>query len=50
MVFTQESQLVKNYVLLINNNLMTFDEVPNLFNLREVVQNVLDNQNDSNNN
>lgn len=44
MVFTKNSQLVKDYVLLINNSKMSFEDVPNLFNLREVVQDVLDNQ------
>ena len=43
MVFTPEMQIVKNYVLLINNGLKTIDDVPNLYNLREVVQGVLNN-------
>lgn len=42
MVFTAGSQIVKNYVLLINQGLKTIDEVPNLYNLREVVQLVLE--------
>lgn len=50
MIFTQESQLVKDYVLLINNNKIKFKEVPNLFNLRVVVQSVLDTQTNNNNN
>lgn len=50
MNFTQESQLAKDYVLLINNKELTYVEVPYLFNLREVVQSVLDNQADNNNN
>lgn len=41
MIFTKDSQTVKNYVLLIDNKLMTFDEVPNLFNLRDAVDDVL---------
>ena len=41
-MFTEESKLVKDYVLLIENNLKTIDDVPNFQNLREVVQNVLD--------
>ena len=43
MVFTPESQIVKNYVYLISENEMTFEQVPNLFNLREVVGNVINN-------
>lgn len=41
-MFTEESKLVKDYVLLIENNLKTIDDVPNFQNLKEVVQNVLD--------
>ena len=41
MVFTAEMQIVKNYVLLIQNGLKTMDDVPNLYNLREVVQSVI---------
>ena len=41
MVFTPEMQIVKNYVLLIQNGLKFMDDVPNLYNLREVVQGVL---------
>ena len=41
-MFTEDSKLVKDYVLLIENNLKTIDDVPNFQNLREVVQNVLD--------
>lgn len=48
--FTKDSQLVKDYVLLINNNRMTINDVPNLFNLKEVVQDVLDNQTNNNTN
>ena len=48
--FTKESQLVKDHVLLINNFRMTIDEVPNLFNLKEVVQDVLTNQTNTTNN
>ena len=43
MVFTTESQIVKNYVYLINEKEMTLEQVPNLFNLREVVGNVVNN-------
>ena len=41
-MFTEESKLVKDYVLLIENNFKTIDDVPNFQNLKEVVQNVLD--------
>jgi len=41
MVFTPEMQIVKNYVLLIQNGLKTMVDVPNLYNLQEVVQGVL---------
>ena len=41
MIFTPEMQIVKNYVLLIQNGLKSMDDVPNLYNLREVVQGVL---------
>ena len=41
-MFTEESKLVKDYVLLIENNLKTINDVPNFQNLKEVVQNVLD--------
>lgn len=37
MTFKQDSQIVKSYVILILANKMTFDEVPNLFNLRSAV-------------
>jgi len=46
MTFTIESQTVKNYVLLINQGIMNIEEVPNLFNLREVVESVINNKND----
>ena len=41
-MFTEESKLVKDYVLLIENNLKTIDDVPDFQNLKEVVRNVLD--------
>lgn len=41
MNFTKDSQLVKGYVLLIVSNKMTYEEVPNLFNLREAVSETL---------
>lgn len=40
-MFTADSQIVKSYILLINQGLKTIDEVPDLFNLREVVQQCL---------
>ena len=41
-MFNENSKLVKDYVLLIENNLKTIDDVPNFQNLKEVVQNFLD--------
>lgn len=46
MVFTKESQTVKSYVLLIKEGIKTIEDVPNLYNLREVVESVINNQND----
>ena len=37
MKFTKESSIVKSYVLLIQKEIKTIGDVPNLFNLREVV-------------
>lgn len=45
MVFTKESRIVQDYVLLINKGLKTLDDVPNLFNLKEVVEQCLTEQN-----
>lgn len=42
MVFTSESQTVKNYVLLINEGERTLEDVPILFNLKEVVAQCLE--------
>lgn len=42
MKFTTESQLVKNYLLLIKQGLKTFEDIPNLYNLREVVRQCLE--------
>lgn len=42
MVFTKDSRIVQDYVLLINKGFKTMDEVPNLFNLKEVVQQCLE--------
>lgn len=41
MVFTPDSAIVRSYVILILAGKMTYDEVPDLFNLREVVAEVL---------
>ncbi len=41
MIFTQESQIVKNYLLLIQEGIKTADDVPNIYNLKEVVQQCL---------
>lgn len=37
MVFTKDNQLVKSYVLLIDAGRRTFDSVPDVSNLREVI-------------
>ena len=42
-MFTENSKLVQDYVLLIRNGLKTIEEVPNFQNLREVVASVLNN-------
>lgn len=48
MNFTKDSSLVKSYVLLILASKMTYDEVPDLFNLRDAVAEALtDNPNDN---
>lgn len=41
MTFTEDSGLVKVWVRLIEQGKRTFDQVPNLYNLREVVERVL---------
>jgi predicted nuclease with TOPRIM domain len=40
-MFTADSQIVKSYILLIKQGLKTLEEVPDLYNLREVVQQCL---------
>ncbi|WP_274362762.1 CD1375 family protein [Paenibacillus thermotolerans] len=40
-MFTENSKIVQDYVLLIQHGLKTIDDVPNHENLREVVSNVL---------
>lgn len=40
-MFTENSKIVQDYVLLIRNGVKTIDDVPNCQNLREVVSNVL---------
>jgi len=42
MEFKAESQIVKNYILLIKQGLKTIDDVPNLYNLKEVVRQCLE--------
>lgn len=49
MNFTTNSQLVKGYVLLIVSGKMTYEEVPNLFNLREAVLELLTEETENNN-
>jgi len=41
MLFKKDSAIVRSYVILILAGEMTYDEVPKLFNLREVVAEVL---------
>lgn len=41
MTFKQDSRIVMSYVILILSGKMTYEEVPNLFNLRGMVQTVL---------
>lgn len=38
MVFTKDSQMVKSYVMLIRTGNKTMADVPDLYNLREVVE------------
>lgn len=40
--FTKDSQIVKQQVLLVRTKRMSRDDVPDLFNLRKVVLDVLD--------
>lgn len=42
MIFTQESQTVKNYLLLIEKGERTIDDVPPIYNLKEVVNQCLE--------
>ena len=42
MVFTKESALVKTWVSLVLSGAYTKEQVPKLFNLREVVSEVVD--------
>ena len=44
MAFTENSYLVQLYVMNIRKNVITKEDVPDLFNLREVVFEVLDAQ------
>lgn len=40
--FTKDSQIVKEQVFLVRTNKMTRDDIPDLFNLREIVLSILD--------
>lgn len=40
-MFTENSAIVKDYVLLIQKGLKTIEDIPDFKNLREVVSNVL---------
>lgn len=42
MTYTKDSMIVKTWVSLVMAGTYTVDQVPNLFNLRTVVQEVLD--------
>ena len=42
MIFKPDSQIAKSYVILILAEKMTFDDVPKLFNLRDVVTQMLE--------
>lgn len=44
MKFTKDSGLVKTWVNLVSQGRYTRDQAPNLFNLREVVYEILDEQ------
>ena len=41
MTFTEKSSIVKSYVLLITAGIIEFEDVPNVGNLRDVVEAVL---------
>ena len=41
MTFKPDSQIVRSYVILILAGMMTFEEVPNIFNLRDMVAQAL---------
>ena len=40
--FTKDSQIVKQQIFLVRTNRMTKDDIPELFNLREIVLSILD--------
>ncbi|WP_267917330.1 hypothetical protein [Lederbergia citrisecunda] len=42
-MFNENSKIVQDYVLLIQNGLKTIEDVPDFQNLRKVVSSVLDN-------
>lgn len=41
MIFKPDSQIVRSYVILILAGKMTFEEVPDIFNLRDMVAQVM---------
>lgn len=45
MVFTKESRIVQDYILLIKKGIKKLEDIPNLFNLKEVIQQCLEEQN-----
>lgn len=44
MFFNKESQLVKEQVMLIKNGFIAKDKIPDIFNLKEVVLNVINDE------
>lgn len=46
MNFTKESQTVKNFIFLIRDGKRTIDDVPELFNLKQVVLQVMEEKNE----
>lgn len=46
MNFTKESQTVKNFIFLIRKGERTINDVPNLFNLKQVVLQVIEEANE----
>ena len=46
MIFTEESQMVQSYVLLIERKFKVLDDVPVFFNLKDVVEEVINRKED----